>query len=138
MPSGPLTFTQDIHDVPPLQGQVLGPPGRVVVLGHHLVEGRSAACSLWWEGGAAGWAGREKGPRVPRAPHGDPHPCPAETHPALEPQGPGAGRCVSPGPLQRLLPGEGDPAPLVARVSVTAKRLLRVAWRVQGLFLAGR
>lgn len=50
-PSGPLTFTQDVHDVPRPQGQVLGPPGTVAVLGHHLVEGSSTTCSLWWEGG---------------------------------------------------------------------------------------
>lgn len=101
---GLVHFTQDVHDVPPLQGQVLGPPGTVAVLGHHLVEGSSAACSLW---------------------------------PALKLQNPSAGRRVPPGPLQCLLPGEGDPAPLVAGVLVTAKRLLRVASSGRGVLLAG-
>lgn len=63
-PSSPLTFTQDVHDVPPLQGQVLGPPGRVAVLGHHLAEGRSATCSLRREGGLQGWR-RAPGSPVP-------------------------------------------------------------------------
>lgn len=77
-----------------------------------------------------------EGPWGPRC-HPPGRPRPPEAHLALKLQGPSAGRRVPPGPLQRLLPGEGDPAPLVAGVLVTAKRLLRGASSGRGMLLAG-
>lgn len=53
-----------------------------------------------------------------------------QTHSAPEPQPAGARSHIPPGPLQGLLLGEGDPAP-VTRVLVTAKRFLRL--RSEGL-----
>lgn len=88
-PPGPgsagSTFTQDIHGVSWLQGQILGPLGRIDVLGHHLVEDRPAAHSLWQD---EGW-------RVSSAP-GEGPAAPAPTlltrHCSCRPPGPAASR----------------------------------------------
>lgn len=70
------------------------------------------------------------------------HPHSPEAHPALDPQPPRATSHVPPGPLQHLLPAEGNPVAVITGVSVTAKRPLGVGSRdchpMQGQRLRGR
>lgn len=66
------TFTQDVHDVPRLQVQVLRPLGRVAVPGHHLVEDGPATRTLQ-QRGRCGPAGHQPGPGAPRTASPPPH-----------------------------------------------------------------
>lgn len=63
--SAGATFAQDIHSVSWLQGQILGPLGRVDMLGHHLVEDRPAAHSLWQGEGWRVSSAPGEGPAAP-------------------------------------------------------------------------
>lgn len=106
------TFTQDVHDVPRLQVQVFRPLGRVAVLGHHLAKDRPAARTLWQRGRCrASWAPGESRGLAHGQPPLPPRPTLSKAHPALQPQPRWAGRRRPPGSLQRLLLGEGHPAP---------------------------
>lgn len=96
------------------------------MLGHHLAEDRPATYCLR-QRDTAGPAGTRGPGASPKAAPRRPRPWLPEAHPALELQPRGARSHIPPGPLQHLLLRQGDPAPVVPGLSVTAKRPIGVS-----------